>query len=293
MNDSAFDSMTRRFATRLSRRRVLSFSALGAAAAFGVRTGQSVAQSDASDLVLRFYENVNAYQYEQAYALLSSNWHAKQSLEDFTNGYASTAFVQCETTGEEASGSSTIVGVDLISWHNDGEIVGYSGQYTVGEDNGQLRLLNGNNSVSAVPADTPPLCTISDLAISFGPWQGAAGSRIGAIVGTNTSDDTCALGGSPRVILVDQNWNTLISTSEEGSPPVAILVGPGESAQAPLSFSNWCGDTGDPLLLGVKVPGDSTTGDVSLQPNGISYPPCNGPEQPAHMAIKGWTTAAP
>jgi hypothetical protein len=293
MNGTAFDVMTRRFATRLSRRRLLSFTALGAVAALGVKAGQSesLAQSDASTLVQSFYENVDAYQYEQAYALLGSTWHSRQSLDDFTNGYANTAFVQCETTGEKASGSSTIVSVNLISWHNDGEIVGYAGQYTVGEENGQLLILDGNNTVVAAPEGTPPLCKINDLSLSFGSWQGAAGSRVGSIVGTNRSNDTCALGGAPRVILVDQKWNVLISTSEEGSPPVAIHIGTGESAQAPLSFSNWCGDTGNPLLLGAMVPGDTATGDVSEQPNSVSYPPCNGPGQAARLAIKGWVSA--
>jgi hypothetical protein len=291
MNGTEFDLMTRRFATRLTRRRLLSFTALGAATALGIRASQSVAQSDASMLVQQFYGLVNTYQYEQAYALLGPAWHARQSLADFTNGYANTAFVQCKTTGEEASASSNIVNVELISWHNDGEIVGYTGHYTVGEEQGQLRLLDGNNTVTAAPAGTPPLCTIDDLTLSFGPWQGAAGSRIGSIVGENRSADTCALGGSPRVILVDQEWNVLISTSEEGSPPVAIYAGAGESAQAPLSFSNWCGDTSDPLLLGAMVPGDTATGEVSQQPNGISYPPCNGPGQAARLAIKGWTSA--
>src|SRR5215211_5044497 len=101
MNGTEFDSMTRRFATRLTRRRLMSFTALGAATALGVRASQSVAQSEASTLVQRFYENIDAYQYEQAYALLGSAWHARQSLADFINGYSNTAFVQCETTGEE------------------------------------------------------------------------------------------------------------------------------------------------------------------------------------------------
>jgi hypothetical protein len=292
MNDSAFDLMTRRFAARLSRRRLLGTTAVGTIAALGVRFGQSVAQTEASALVQRFYGLINAYQYEQAYALLGSDWHARQSLENFTNGYGNTAFVQCETTGEEASGSSTIVSVELISWHNDGEIAGYSGQYTVGDENGQLLILDGNNSVTAAPAGIPPLCKIADLGLSFGQWEGAAGSRNGSIVGTNSGDATCALGGSPRVILVDQAWNVLISESEEGSPPVAINVGPGESAQALLSFSNWCGDTGDPLLLGAMVPGDTATGEVNYQDTGISYPPCNGPGQAARLAVKGWVGAA-
>ncbi len=293
MNGTDFDSISRRFAARFSRRRLLSLTALGTAAALSVKLGQAeiLAQSEASALVQRFYENVNAYQYKQAYELLGSKWHSQQSLQNFTNGYSNTAFVQCKTTGETASGNSTTVNVKLISWHNDGKIVGYTGHYTVGEENGQLLILGGNNTLMAAPTGTPPLCKISDLSLVIGQWQGAAGSRISSIVGTNESDHTCVLGGSPRVTLIDEMGDVLISTSEEGSPPTAIHVSSGKSAEAPLSFSNWCGDTGNPSSLRAQVPGDTATGDVSHATNGISYPPCNGPGQAALMQVKGWTTS--
>jgi Protein of unknown function (DUF4232) len=292
MNGTDFDVMTRRFATRLSRRRMLNLTAIGAVSALSLKLGQteSFAQSDASALFQRFYENVNAYQYKQAYALLGSKWHSQQSLQNFTNGYSNTAFVQCKTTGETASGNSTVVSVKLISWHNDEKIVGYTGHYTVGEENGQLTILGGNNTLTAAPTGTPPLCKIDELSLSIGSWNGAAGSRISSIVGMNESDHTCVLGGSPRVTLIDEQGHVLISTSEEGSPPTAIHVSSGKSAEAPLSFSNWCGDTGNPASLRAQVPGDTATGDVSHDVNGISYPPCNGPGQAAHMAIKGWAT---
>lgn len=293
MHGTAFDSMTRRFAMGLSRRRLVKLTALGAVAALPVSIGQakSLAQSEASALVQRFYENVDAYQYKQAYALLGAKWHTQQSLQRFTNGYGNTAFVQCKTTSEQTSGNTTVVGVHLISWHNDGKIVGYTGHYTVGEENGQLLILGGINTLTAAPSGTPPLCTIDDLSLATGAWQGAAGSRIGSIVGTNQSDRPCTLGGAPRVTLIDEQGHELVSTSEEGSPPTAIHVGPGKSAEAPLSFSNWCGDTGSPASLRAQVPGDTGSADVHHQANGISYPPCNGPGQSAHIAIKGWTTS--
>jgi hypothetical protein len=242
--------------------------------------------------VQQFYENVNAYQYQQAYALLGSKWHSQQSLTNFTNGYANTAFVQCKPTGEQTSGNSTIVNVKLISWHNDGNIVGYTGHYTVGTENGELLIRGGNNTLTAAPQGTPPLCKISDLDLSFGPWQGAAGSRVGSVAGTNKSDRTCVLGGAPRVTLIDQQGQTLISTSDAGSPPVAIHVAPGEGAGAPLRFANWCGDMGNPSSLTAQVPGDSAKGVVSYQSNGISYPPCLGEGQAALMEIRGWTREA-
>jgi len=294
MNGTVFDDMTRRFAMRFSRRRLLGWTAAGAAAAaLPGRFGQAQAstQSDAAALVQRFYENVNAYQYKQAYSLLGSKWHSQQSLTNFTNGYGNTAFVQCKTTGETVSGGTTTVNVNLISWHNDGKIVGYTGHYTVGTENGQLTILGGNNTLTAAPKGTPALCKIDELELSTGPWQGAAGSRIGSIVGKNLSAHTCVLGGSPRVTLVDEAGHTLISTSSEGSPPIGIHLHPGKSAGAPLRFANWCGDTGNPASLRAQVPGDSSYGAVSDQTNGVSYPPCNGPGQAALMEIKGWTTS--
>jgi len=175
MNGKPFDAMGRAFARRLTRRRVLGLAV--AAAVLPVTAGR--AQTDAPALVRRFYELVDAYQYEQAYGLLGAKWHSQQSLANFTNGYGDTAFVQCTTTGETASGDTTRVGVEFVAWHNDCGIVGYTGAYTVGPENGRLTILAGNNTLTPVPADTPPLCRMADLDLAFGPWQGAAGSRAG------------------------------------------------------------------------------------------------------------------
>src|SRR5690606_6530123 len=97
---------------------------------------------------------------------------------------------------------------------------------------------------------------------------------------------TCALGGSPRVTLTDATGAVLVSTSEEGTPPLAVVVHPGEQAHAPLRFSNWCGGT---ATARAKIPGDTADSQVDDRENGIAYPPCNGPGQVAVMDIKGWT----
>lgn len=282
MNGKPFDAMGRAFARRLTRRRVLGLAV--EAAVLPVTAGR--AQTDAPALVRRFYELVDAYQYEQAYGLLGAKWHSQQSLANFTNGYGDTAFVQCTTTGETASGDTTRVGVKLVAWHNDGGIVGYTGAYTVGSENGRLTILAGNNTFMPVPSGTPPLCTMADLDLAFGPWQGAAGSREGSVVATNRGAATCALGGSPRITLTDTAGAVLVSTSEEGSSPEAVILHPGEQAQAPLRFSNWCGRT---ATARAEIPGDTAVGHVSDDAYGIAYPPCNGPGQAAVMGVKGWT----
>jgi hypothetical protein len=290
MDGSTFDWLTRRFAARVSRR---GFVAAAAAAALAGSVGRAEAAtaSEAESLVRQFYELVDAYQYQQAYALLGSAWHKQQSLQSFTSGYASTAFVQCRTTGAQASGSSMAVSVELLSWHNDGQIVAYKGSYTVGTEGGKRRILAGHNTRTTVPSGTPPLCKIADLSFGFGAWTGAAGSRIGSITGRNRSQHTCAVGGSPRVTLTASNGAVLTSTSEPGSAAMAVVLKPSDRAQAPLSFSNWCEPTGTPESVRVEVPGDTAKGNVSTSAHGISYPPCNGPGQSALMAIKGWVRA--
>jgi hypothetical protein len=294
MDATKFDSITRSFGRRVSRRAVLQAAALGGAAAAAPTAFRraSAQTSAASALVQRLYENIDAYQYSQAYDLLGSKWHSQQSLDNFTKGYANTAFVQCEPTGEHTSGGVTTVSVKLISWHNDGKIVGYTGSYTVGTENGKLLILGGNNTPGNPPAGTPPLCKIADLKFAFGPWDAAAGSRNSSIVATNKSQHSCALGGSPRVELTDNAKHTVRSTSQEGSLPVAIMVAPGDSAHAPLRFSNWCGGTGNPASVVVDIPADVARGTVDFSQNGISYPPCLGQGQAAVLEIKGFTNAA-
>lgn len=290
MTDRSHDSTTHLTPQRLSRRTVLGAAAIALLPGLG-HAATRQASSDASALVQRFYELVDAYQYADAYDLLGQEWHTQQSEERFTRGYGNTGFVQCTTTGETAgNGGIVIVGVELISWHNDGNIVGYTGQYTVGTEAGTMKILAGDNTPMDPPSGTPPLATLADLGLAFGPWQGAAGSREGAIIATNQSSRTVALGGSPRVTLVDTEGNTLRSTPREGSPPVAIMLAPGDRAYAPLRFSNWCGDTGDPASVQAELPGNSGTIDVTYGDNGISYPPCNGAGQPATLSIKGWTS---
>ena len=134
MTSNAFDAFTCLFTRRVSRRSWIGAAAVTAVAMRG--TVPVLAQtSDSGYLVQQFYETINAYQYEQAYALLGATWRGEQSLTAFTRGYGNTAFVQCEvaSTKPVANSNGTItVHVRLVSWHNDGQIVGYEGTYVVG-----------------------------------------------------------------------------------------------------------------------------------------------------------------
>lgn len=293
MNSLHVDSLTRACATRLSRRTVLGLVGIGAVAmpiARGVASVRAQTLSDAQNLVVQFYETIDAYQYQDAYALLGSAWHAEQSERNFIAGYHNTAFVQCKITGTKARGNSTVVSVELISWHNDGKIVAYDGSYTVGHEDSTLLILAGDATPKMVPDGTPPLCTTDDVEFSLGPWNAGAGNRFSTVVATSTSDTTCVLGGVPRVTLSDRANNTVVSTSEPGAAPEAIVLRANGSAQAQLRFANWCGDTDDPRSVTIEVPGDLLgTAAVAFDDNGISFPPCLGAGEDAVLQLQGWT----
>ena len=90
MNDQAFDRFTQQLSLRLNRRRFLmAAAAVPAAALLPSAVKQAAAQTDspASELVQRYYELIDAYQYETAYGLLGAKWHTQQSLETYTKGY--------------------------------------------------------------------------------------------------------------------------------------------------------------------------------------------------------------
>ena len=289
MEPTKFDALARIVAQRISRRDVLKGAAIGLAAAAPIRLSQASAASAAADLVLQYYENVDAYQYADAYALLGSKWHSQQSLANLTKGYADTAFVQCQATSEQPSGANTIVHVKLISWHNDGTIVAYTGSYTVGPENGKTLILSGSNTKTTVPAGTPHLCTIADLSFSFGQWTAGAGQRFSSLVAKNASSATCVVGGSPRILIDTANHHELASTSEIGNPPTAIKLAPGASAHADLRFTNWCESTSGNTVR-VDVPGDTHRGTVSSPV--ITYPPCLGSGESAGMQVKAFQSGA-
>lgn len=289
MSNDMFAAFTRLSARRVLRRSILRAAALGAVAAATRAPRPAAAQtSDAGALVQRLYENVDAYRYGQAYALLGAARRGEQSSAAFAGGYPNTAFVQCEVSSTKPVGNGAVaVHVRLVSWHNDGRIMGYEGVYTVGSEAGTLAILAGDHVPTVVPEGTPPLCTVDDLMFGFGPWEGAAGSRVGSIVGRNTGGGTCVAGGSPRVTLTDTGRHTLRSTSREGSPPLGIVLAPGGSAHAPLRFADWCGPTSS-ASIAVELPGDPAIAIIDAGTVGISYPPCLGEGQGGLLEIKGW-----
>ncbi|MGW3205180.1 DUF4232 domain-containing protein [Streptomyces sp. NPDC001135] len=101
---------------------------------------------------------------------------------------------------------------------------------------------------AAPPASTAArTCTMSDLHISMGHKEGAAGSLYWAIRFTNTSRTGCALRGYPGVSVLDTAHRQIgPAATHSGSPYGTVTLAPTHSASAIARTTN--GPVGGPCL---------------------------------------------
>lgn len=95
-------------------------------------------------------------------------------------------------------------------------------------------------SSDAVPSEVvPKQCTTSELNISTGTQQGAAGSVLIDLNFTNAGSTDCTLHGFPGVSFVGMDNGTQIGAPavREGDAFPAVTLGPGENTIAALKIS--------------------------------------------------------
>lgn len=102
----------------------------------------------ASALVQTFYSDVNARNYNDAYAILSNKWHQQQSLTDFSNGYQNTLKDTLKIEGTQTLADGTIqvnMQLQALEQHANGSqgTNVYTGFYVIGKEGGKLRILRG------------------------------------------------------------------------------------------------------------------------------------------------------
>jgi hypothetical protein len=164
------------------------------------------------------------------------------------------------------------------------------------------RTVRTTPSAVATPSPSPSspgsstACTAGQLR-AVGTFEGAAGSREGAISLTNFSDVTCTLQGQPTITLLDHNLNPITSGVTFSSAPAGwqvnasptppgwpvVTLAPGKAASVRIRWGNWCPDGRSAPLWQIGMPGSGTV-DV----NGFdaaSPPPCNGQGQPSTIEI--------
>jgi hypothetical protein len=135
-------------------------------------------------------------------------------------------------------------------------------------------------------------CTSAQLQAAAS-MEGAAGSREGVIVFTNSSSETCALEGRPTITLLDQNGQpttsgVTFSPSEPGwsvnglHQPVGwpvVTLTPAGAASVRISWSNWCPEGTAVPVWHLGISGGGTVAVTGLDATGA--PPCNGQSEPS------------
>ncbi|MEU8969025.1 DUF4232 domain-containing protein [Streptomyces monashensis] len=96
-------------------------------------------------------------------------------------------------------------------------------------------------------AKAPRTCAASDLYLSMGRKEGAAGSLYWPVQFTNTSTSSCALRGYPGVSVLDTAHHQLgAAAGRSGTAYRTVTLTPGHSASAVLRTTN--GPVGGPCL---------------------------------------------
>lgn len=252
------------------------------------------AETEAQATLTRYYSAIDAFDYETAWNQLGARWQKSQPLDDFTSGFADTAFVRLDITDTSVKGDDVTIAVRLTSWHNDQTIHGYTGAYEVSQEAGEWRLIDANVKVAEVKQVVPPLCTLDDLSFRIVNWDAGAGNRFGQLVATNISDDNCVVGGTPRVTVVIPGAKSpiAVSTGEADSPPDAILLKPDDEAYADMRLANWCVEDGESLIVYVEVPGDTWKSEIGTELD-LSIPPCLGDPEDPLFSIRGFVEMPP
>jgi serine protease Do len=104
-------------------------------------------EEDAQYLVQYFYNSLNSGDYVTAYALLGSDWQSSLSYEKFREGYLHTLNVRVQDTTVRSGASSTAQVTAMIEAEEnvggENRLSLYKTTYTVGLENGVLKLLKG------------------------------------------------------------------------------------------------------------------------------------------------------
>jgi hypothetical protein len=145
-----------------------------------------------------------------------------------------------------------------------------------------------STSTSSVPSG-PPACPTSQLAVTLGQGDGAAGSVYFPLNFRNQGTTTCTLNGYPGVSYVTGSSGTQVGSpatrvavNGSATTPQVVVLAPGKSASAALrevNVANYPAATCTPTpVLGLRVypPNQTAAAFVSQTSNGCAQ---TGPEQ--------------
>lgn len=153
------------------------------------------------------------------------------------SGLAATALLAaCSTAGGHPGASSQSAGRLLPS-------PSHVAQFLPPESPAATASPAATSQPAAPPAPAaagPAACAASQLQLSVGPENGAAGSLYYPVQFTNTSDASCTLYGYPGVALVSAPGGSIVGAAAVRNPtfPAALItIAPGGVAHAPLQVA--------------------------------------------------------
>ena len=100
-------------------------------------------QPNAEALVKQFYLDINAKNYDAAYDLLSAEWQATQTRDDFTTGYQNTLLDTLTIDGSSVNPDGTVQVNIRLTAEETSDTKNYAGYYIVVKENGMLLLMRG------------------------------------------------------------------------------------------------------------------------------------------------------
>lgn len=144
---------------------------------------------------------------------------------------------------------------------------------------------------TATPTPTPVIgpCTASDLTGRITSWEGAMGNRIAIVTITNSGSDVCTMPTATIPQLVDGSGAVLAQGT--GSPGGhRLTLQPGDTLNSQVDVSNVCATTVvPPVTVAYDLGGGRRIVSKPFKQTDSTVPPCNGPSQPASIAMKAWT----
>jgi hypothetical protein len=98
-------------------------------------------RGDAAQVVRDYYLAINRHDYRAAYALFGAPMRQNQSYDDFAAGFATTQEDDLHIRAIAQNGNQSVITITLSSRVTNGDTRRYTGTYTVGPENGALRIV--------------------------------------------------------------------------------------------------------------------------------------------------------
>jgi hypothetical protein len=287
MDEHNFDLFSRQFAHRTSRRALLTGAIAAGAAVIGVRRQAGATTQAQGGMVFDYYQAIDRRAFHTAYKCLGTRFTSRQSLENFTAGFANTVYDDLVITNvhPDPASNRVVYDVTVTAWHTDGSIHRFTGTYTEGNEAGTRKLIDA--AIREIPVkDMPPLCAASDLEATM-TGDAGAGQRYGTLTATNVAAGSCVLGSIPRVTVQDASGTRVISSRQEPNTTITtVTLAPGKSATLGMHWSNWCGAPvmGEPQVT-VALRDEGKIAHLT----GLAVPPClSAPGVESQLTVKPW-----